>query len=348
MPILLGFVMCLLAFAGVLSAEIINGNHDFKHRGPAPYKCTTPKGKTETCNRWNFSANRGWKVFRPSRHENIFDRLPSTDAHGVTIRRPEGVALYDAEWADHRDFEWLMIEDEAEREAAKMAELIERELRYAMFWQFVEVHTAGNYHLRACMTAKMTDDHHVFLPHPASGLQVRVEQWHAEEGLVTVPMVVPRKAKFGAGMDSEPGSVGITWIDHDTELPAVAERGAVYASRYSGVAYVHDGTGWNIVGDEFLELGSEVDSYVGHAWLNSAYRPRVSPLWSIYEPTETWPNNIDPQEAIWTCHSDIQHLEPGFYVIRAQALPIWRFDFDLAYTDHAGFGAIRMIYLEKQ
>lgn len=330
------------------TAQIINSDPEFRREGPKAYRCTTPKGRQVICNRWHFHRN-GWRKVNVKRNETVFGKLSTPEGQHISIRTPgkRHVALFDAMWADQRDYSPTLPWDTD----AVISEFVERELRPAKFHQFVEIREAGQYQLRSCMTAKFSDDQMEGGPAPGGGIQVVLEQWHRDTvNEPTLHAVVPaNKAKFGTGMptdrfpwgmdqdDFEMDSVNMTWVDFIEDLPLFAERGDVVGVRFEEVAYVFDGLKWFVAGQGFVARGMEIDGYIGHAGLRTPYH-------------EPWLGSNDPSattEAIWSCHDAYVALGAGFYIITGRMLPVTRDIFSITHDDHAGFGAVRMILLKR-
>jgi hypothetical protein len=332
-------VIISIWLASPATAQIVNSDYMFKESGRQPYPCTTPQGESVMCNEWHFSDN-GWKRFTMKPKERVLSKLVNPDGRNVNLRTPasKNVALFDALWADQRDYSVVGGTDYD----AVIEELVNRPLTPAEFHQYIEVKKEGRYQFKACMVARFYEEPQEWALWPLSGIQVVLEQLGT--GTPTVQAMVPNnKARFGPGMDTpgypgdegdyETGSVNMTWVDTLDDLPHRAERGQVFGVREYASAHVWDGLRWFTTGEAWVAGGdAEVDSYLAHAGLRTAYH-------EPFAPTEA--------DAVWSCHNDFVALAPGFYRIRAIALPVFRDDFAIFHTNHDGFGSIYNILLNR-
>jgi hypothetical protein len=313
--------MSLMWAPGVVGAQIINSDPEFKREGKKPYTCKTPKGSKVKCNQWEFQNLTGWKkVCGLKKNQSPLKKLANPEAHKVNLRTPDKgcAALYDREWADYRRWEDLAGEEwEAwEAEAA-------RELKPAAFHQKVEIKKAGTYELRACMVAHMAKWKN--FGSVKAGLSVRLEQWHKETiGMPTVHAEIPEKVTWG-------NHEHVPMLEHDV-FPAGNRGDLLWAGDI--YFYAHDGIQWGYM-DDYLDYWRTclppIDGHDGHAGLRMAYQTTL--------PMTT--------EAIWTCHAKTVELGTGFYLIIAEANPLWDDDDDFVYYDYDGFGSIRSIHLRK-
>lgn len=327
--------LAILAMAawlsGTASAQMISSDPEFARQGKKQYACTTPLGRNVICNRWHFPRT-GWKKLKVTRNQTVFGKAESPEAHDVKIPIPpkKHIALYDYLWADHRDLSVLLPVDFD----AATEELINRQLDNVEFQQFVEIKKAGTYRMSSCMAGQFFEDHYEMPGIRDGGIQVTLEQFTGRPEGPIVHMALPKKATWHYDENFEIQSTGVTWVQTFDDLPETAERGAVYAIIDTEQSWVYDGNRWTFASSPFMDE-VEVDSYVGHAGLRTAYH------------IPTWWDDAFEMDAEWSCYQSEMALSPGFYVLRGNILPVWRDESGFLYSDYSGFAAIRELRLER-
>lgn len=290
-----------------------------------PKSCKLPNGERVACKHWNFDDSIGWKRACVGKDENPLSAAPSND-DDATIRSPKGgcTAVFDREWADHKDFTSLFTDEEYIAEGERIPER-------AVFSQYVKVRKPGTHKFVACMSAG-TDIHSEDL-HSGGGIVARLLKVETDGETLLAEM--PKKGQFSNPLSS---TEGLTVISEDEWLPENPERhdivGIVDAETGNNwmSVFIHDGDYWSFVGSSDYDH-SLWDGYRGHSGLRTAYRQ--------------YDYGFGDLNAIWTCHRHDLHLEKGVHRIEAEFLTNDYDNDSMTLIDYRGFGSIRHLGLKK-
>ena len=261
------------------------------------------------------------------------------------------MALYDYEWSDHRDVknispksppeDWEHLTNPWEKlyksapwwedysiyeefqdaddmwRASFEAEVF-RPIKPATFQQHLELKEEGSYELKACMSGYFQVDDINSDVYSGGGIVVQLLQWHKDTvRFPTRHARVPDVDNFDQLTFDNLNYLDD--VDAFTALPLAKKHDAVYVLDEEEY-YTYNGQSWQV-----LKSGG----HIGHAGLGTEY-PELHPQ----------------TEGVWTCHTQVVGLAPGFYLLQGAALPFTTND-DYDYDDYDGWGSIRTIMLRK-